>query len=216
MSAKDSDRLWEEVKLRDAGGKRAWIERLARDGSPESVELLLSALEQESWFLRDSATKALAGMGEVVVEPLLDYLHSGLWYTRAAAATALGGTGLPLAAAPLTEMLRDANRTVRDAARDALLSLARQELAAHAVATAFAALPERAQRFALDGLAERDPGISEGIALLMADPARRVAAEAGGSAEHSARSAALARAVNDDAGGLAWEDVVGKSHEPRS
>ncbi len=211
MTAKDAERLWEELRQRDADGKRAWIERLARDASPESIELLLVALEQESWYLRDLATRALGAMGDAVVEPLVDLLESGLWYTRAAAATALGATGLPVVASPLTEMLRDANRTVRDAARDGLVALARHEIAAHAVATAFARLPERAQRFALDGLAERDPDVAEGIALLMADPARRAAAETAFDAPP------LSRAVNDDsrddAADLLWEDVVGRRHD---
>ncbi|MEK7348108.1 MAG: HEAT repeat domain-containing protein [Candidatus Eisenbacteria bacterium] len=209
MTAKNADRLWEELRQRDPEAKRAWIERLARDGSPESIDLLLAALEQESWFLRDSATHALASMGEEVVEPLIDYLQSGLWYTRAAAAKALGAIGLPISAEPLVALLRDANRTVRDAARDALLQLARQELAAHAVATAFASLPERGQRFALDGLNERDPEVAEGIARLMADPARRAAAEA------AAGSHQLPRAVNAVTDDLDWEAVTGKRHETR-
>ncbi|HEU4724701.1 MAG TPA: HEAT repeat domain-containing protein [Candidatus Eisenbacteria bacterium] len=209
MTAKNAERLWDELRQRDPDAKRAWIERLAKDGTPDSIDLLLAALEQESWFLRDSATRALAGMGEDVVESLIDYLQSGLWYTRAAAATALGAIGLPIAAEPLTALLRDANRTVRDAARDALLLLARQELAAHAVATAFAALSERGQRFALDGLSERDPDVAESIARLMADPSRRAAAEA------AAESVHLPRAVNDSSDDLDWEAVTGKRHEPR-
>lgn len=209
MTAKNADRLWEELRQRDPEAKRAWIERLARDGTPESIDLLLGALEQDSWFLRDSATRALATMGEDVVEPLIEYLQSGLWYTRAAAATALGAIALPIAAEPIAALLRDANRTVRDAARDALLQLARQELAAHAVATAFAALPERGQRFALDGLADRDPEVADAIARLMADPSRRAAAEA------AAATHRLPRAVNDTSDDLDWEAVTGKRHEPR-
>jgi len=210
MTAKEAERLWEELRQRDPEAKRAWIERLSRDGSPESIDLLLGALEQESWFLRDSATRALAGMGEEVVEPLIDYLQSGLWYTRAAAASALGAIGLPIAAEPLAALLRDANRTVRDAGRDALHQLARHELCAHAVATAFASLSERGQRFALDGLAERDPAVAEGIARLMADPARRAAAEA--AADHTT----LPRAVNDASHDFEWDDVTGSRREPRA
>jgi HEAT repeat protein len=210
MTSKEAERLWEELKQRDPEAKRAWIERLARDRSPESIDLLLGALEQESWFLRDSATRALAGMGEEVLEPLIDYLQSGLWYTRAAAATALGAIGLPLAAEPLTDTLRDANRTVRDAARDALLRLARHEISAHAVATSFAALSERGQRFAIDGLADRDPAVADGISRLMADPSRRAAAE------DAAGTTALARAVNDTRDDFDWDDVTGSGREPRA
>jgi HEAT repeat protein len=209
MTATDAERLWEELRHRDADGKRAWVERLARDGSLESIDLLLAALEHDSWYLRDTATRAIGSLGDAVVDPLCGLLHSGLWYTRAAAATALGLTALPVAASPLTVMLRDANRTVRDAARDALLALARQELAAHAVATAFSELPERAQRFALDGLAERDPAVAQGVERLMADPARRAAAET------DSASPRLPRAVNDDAPDLLWEDVVGRRRESR-
>lgn len=212
MTAKEAERLWEELRQRDPEAKRAWIERLARDGSPESIDLLLGALEQDSWFLRDSATRALAGMGEEVVEPLIEYLQSGLWYTRASAATALGAVGLPLAAEPLTALLRDVNRTVRDAARDALVNLARSEFAAHAVATAIASLSERAQRFALDGLAERDPEVADGIARLMADPARRAAAEA----EAPVDRAEWPRAVNDTTHDLDWDEVTGSRREPRA
>jgi HEAT repeat protein len=183
------------------------VEQLANDGSPEAIDRLLAVLEHESWYLRDVATCALGSLGDAVLDPLLGLLHSGLWYTRAAAATALGRTGLPVTAAPLTEMLRDSNRTVRDAARDALCALARQELAAHAVATAFAGLPERAKRFALDGVAERDAAAAEGIARLMADPARRAAAEAA--------LGSFSPADHDHAQDLLWEDVVGKRHESR-
>lgn len=211
MTAKEAERLWDELRQRDPEAKRAWIERLARDGTPDSIDLLLGALEQDSWFLRDSATRALAGLGEEVVEPLIEYLHSGLWYTRASAATALGAIGLPIAAEALTAVLRDANRTVRDAARDALLRLARHEMAAHAVATAFASLSERGRRFALDGLAERDPDVAEGIARLMADPARRAAAEA--AADGGDGDEELLRAVNDTAHDFDWNDVTGTERE---
>ncbi len=209
MTARDAERLDEELRHKDADGKRAWVERLAAEGSPESVDRLIAALEHDSWYLRDLATRALGALGDVAVDRLLDLLHSGLWYTRAAAATALGRTGLPITAAPLTDMLRDSNRTVRDAARDALLALASQELAAHAVATAFIELPERAQRFALDGIAERDTSVAAGIARLMADPARRAAAES------ALESASLSRAVGDDAPDLLWEDVVGERRESK-
>ena len=82
------------------------------------------------------------------------------------------------------------------------------------MATAFASLPERGQRFALDGLAERDPEVAEGIARLMADPARRAAAEVEG--EGQGESYRLPRAVNDTSDDLDWESVTGKGHEPRA
>lgn len=156
MVAKDVARLWEELRHRDPEEKLGWITQLAQSPTEESIDVLLDVLQQESWFLRDQAARVLATMGEPVLEPLIEYLGSGLWYTRASAVLALGRMGNPRAAAPLVEMLKDPNRTVRDAVWDALLLLCRNELATPELAAAFEALPERARRFALDGLVERD------------------------------------------------------------
>ena len=204
MAPKDVARLWEELRHRDPEEKIDWIRQLAKDPSPDAVEVLLGALEQESWFLRDQAAHALASIGEAVLEPLVGRLDAGLWYTRAAAASALGRMGSPDAAAALTATLRDPNRTVRDAAWDALAALARADASSHAVAESFAALPDRALRFALDGLYARHHEAGDRVAALIADPALRANAE----------RSTLARAVGDD--GLSWLDVVGPDVEPGS
>jgi HEAT repeat protein len=198
MNPKEVTRLWEDLRHRDPEEKLRWLEQLAQNPTEDSIEILLTTLEQESWFLREQSSRVLASLGERVIEPLIEYLGSGLWYTRASAASALGRMGLPLAAAPLTRLLRDANRTVRDAAWDALRALARSEIGAYAVAEAFADLPQRAQRFALDGLLSRDGEIGEQISRMMEEVARRGEAEPG-----------LRRAVNQS-DELSWEDVVGR------
>jgi len=203
MILKDATRLWEELRHRDPDEKVEWVRQLAQNPNPESIEILLDVLKQESWFLRDQATRALAAIGEGVVDPLIELLGSGLWYTRTAAASALGSIGLPVAAGPLAELLRDTNRTVRDAGRDALVALCRNEIGRHAVALAFRELPERAQQFALEGVAARDPELSERVASLVRDPGLR-----------EASPAPRARAVNDD--GFLWDDVVGEGGGPRS
>jgi HEAT repeat protein len=197
MIPKDAARLWEELRHREPEEKLEWIRELARNPTPDSIEVLLDVLKQESWFLRDQAARALATLGEGVVEPLIQYLNSGLWYTRTAAASALGRMGLPVAAGPLVALLKDPNRTVRDAARDALVLVCGNEMGRFEVAVAIHGLPERARRFALDGLAARKPELAERVAELMQDPALSVQADR----RH------LARAVNEE--GLLWEDVVG-------
>lgn len=197
MIPKDAARLWEELRHRDPEEKQEWIRQLAENPTPESIEVLLDVLKQESWFLRDQAARTLATLGERVVEPLIELLESGLWYTRSAAASALGRMALPVAAAPLTTLLRDPNRTVRDSARDALVFLCGNEMGIFAVAEAIRSLPERAQTFALDGIQARDPERSERVLALLREPgaldgATRRVAERGRSEE-----------------GLLWEDVVG-------
>lgn len=203
MAKADVTQRWEALRHRDPEEKADWIRQVAKDPTPESVAILLDVLEQESWFLREEAGKALVGIGESVVEPLIEYLGSGLWYTRAIAAATLGRIGLPLAAGPLTDLLRDPNRTVRDAAWGALTQIARNDFGAYSVADAIASLPPRAQRFALDGLAARDAALADRIAAMVVDPGLRAARE----------RATLARASGDD-DGLSWDDVVGDGNRP--
>ena len=199
MVAKDVARLWEELRHRDPEEKLGWITQIAQNPTEESIEVLLDVLQQESWFLRDQAARVLATMGEPVLVPLVGYLGSGLWYTRASAVAALGRMGNPRAAAPLVGMLNDPNRTVRDAVWDALVLLCRNELATSELAQAFDALPEKARRFALDGLVERD---SEAAGLVLRHMEDRVPSEA---------------PAPDQAGGadLSWKDVVGGESEAK-
>ncbi len=199
MVAKDVARLWEELRHRDPEEKLGWITQLAQDPTEDSIEVLLDVLQQESWFLRDQAARVLATMGEPVFAPLVGYLGSGLWYTRASAVGALGRMGNPKAAAPLVGMLNDPNRTVRDAVWDALLLLCRNELATPELAAAFDGLPEKARRFALDGLMERDSEAAGQVLRHMEDAVP--APEAG----------------SPDAAGadLAWKDVVGGEGEAK-
>lgn len=197
MIPKDAARIWEELRHRDPEEKLEWIRELARNPTPDSIEILLDVLKHESWFLRDQAARALATLGEVVVEPLIEYLESGLWYTRTAAASALGRMAFPAAAGPLTQLLRDPNRTVRDAARDALVLLCGNEMGRFEVAVAFHGLPDRARRFALDGIAARNPEAADGVARLLVDPMLPDLADRRN----------LPRAVNE--GGYLWDDVVG-------
>jgi len=198
MIPKDTARLWEELRHRDPEEKQEWIRQLAENPTPESVEVLLDVLKQESWFLRDQAARTLATLGERVVERLIELLEYGLWYTRSAAASALGRMALPVAALPLVALLRDPNRTVRDSARDALVGLCGNEMGLFAVADAIRTLPERAQSFALDGIQARDPERYQRLMGLQREPstldASRRRAEQGGAEE----------------AGLLWEDVVGE------
>lgn len=196
MNPKDTTRLWEELRHRDPDEKQEWIRQLAEQPTNGSVDVLLDVLKQESWYLRDQAARALATIGEPVVDRLIEMLEVGLWYTRSSAASALGRMGLPVAAAPLVDLLRDPNRTVRDAARDALVQICGNEVGAFAVASSVKDLAERAQRFVMDGIASRDPAVAERIIAILADPGTR------------AERRPAARAVNED--GVHWGDVVGE------
>jgi hypothetical protein len=105
------------------------------------------------------------------------------------------------AAAPLVGMLNDPNRTVRDAVWDALVLLCRNELATQELAAAFDGLPEKARRFALDGLVERDAEAAGQVMRHMEDAPTPVA-----------EPPAPADAVEGD---LTWKDVVGGEGEAK-
>jgi len=96
-------------------------------------------------------------------------------------------------------MLNDPNRTVRDAVWDALVLLCRNELATPELAAAFEALPEKARRFALDGLLERD---SEAAGLVL---------------RHMEDAAPVETPAPDQVAraDLAWKDVVGGEGEAK-
>lgn len=203
MNAKDIARLWDELRHRDPEEKLGWLLQLAQNPTEESIEVLLDVLKQESWFLRDQAARLLATMGEPVVEPLIEYLNSGVWYTRSSAALALGRMGNPRAAAPLVELLKDPNRTVRDAVWDSLIHLCRNELATQELAAAFRSLPERARRYALDGLVDRDPEAAGRVLRHLGE--HRVTEPGEGAAPKTA-------AEGDQ---LSWDDLVGGEDEAR-
>ena len=198
MNTNGSAKIWEELKHRDSEGKVAWLRGLAANPTDDSIETLLHVLEMESWFLRDQAARCLATLGERVIDALTEHLDSGLWYTRSAAASALGRIGSPLAAAALVGTLLDPNRTVRDSAWEAIARLCDSDGGRLAVASAMNALAPRPQRFAMDGLAARNPRAADAIHALLREPARLAL----GGYER------LDRAVNEDASFL-WEDVVG-------
>jgi HEAT repeat protein len=206
MTAKDVARLWEELRYRDPEEKMGWIRQFAQNPTEESVGVLLEALEQESWFLRDQAARVLATLGEPVAGALIEHLSHGLWYTRASAASALGRMGFPVAAGPLTQLLKDPNRTVRDAAWDALVALAANELAARELAQVFQTLPERARRYALDGLLSRDP-----------DAAGRILQHMGEEIPTGATDPLTGEPVVDaERADLSWDDVVGGGEARRA
>jgi len=106
--------------------------------------------------------------------------------------------GLPRAAAPLVDLLKDPNRTVRDAVWDALVLLCRNELATRELASAFLSLPDRARRYALDGISQRDPDSADRVTRHLGD-----------------MSAGAPPASSPGDSDLVWEDVVGGSEEAR-
>jgi HEAT repeat protein len=121
----DGARMLERLRLKNLSGKRNLIEDLKKRKSQRSVSLLVEMLQDESWYLREQAVKALCEAGEEAKEPLLKLLDEGLWYTRAAAAKVLGKIGGRDATEKLVNCLMDSNMTVQGAAATALIDIAK-------------------------------------------------------------------------------------------
>ena len=90
------------LKIKDLKHRLAMIDEAMVDPqSKEALNLLLQAIQDESWHLRNYAAKAMTQVGTKVVSPLLKLLAEGVWYVRASAASALGDLGKDQAIDPL-------------------------------------------------------------------------------------------------------------------
>ena len=116
MPEGDINQAVELFKSRDPR-KRRWAVDLAADlGTPESAALLIKALQDQSWSLREYAIGKSARLGRPMVAPLCRLLRSGIWFSRAAAVQALRAIGDPKALGPLSLVAGDASRSVAEPA----------------------------------------------------------------------------------------------------
>lgn len=123
MPEGDINQAVELFKSRDQR-KRRWAIDLASElGSPEAAALLVKALQDQSWSLREYAIERSAKLGRSMVAPLCRLLNSGIWFSRAAAVQALRAIGDPRALGPLCQVAGDGNRSVADSARAAIEAL---------------------------------------------------------------------------------------------
>lgn len=100
--------------------KRRWAVDLASElGTPEAAALLVRALQDQSWSLREYAIERSARLGVSMVAPLCRLLNSGIWFSRAAAVQALKAIGDPAALGPLCVVAADPNRSVAQSAKEA-------------------------------------------------------------------------------------------------
>lgn len=91
---------------------------------PPAVPLLLKAIEDENWVIRQGASQALGKIGDPqAVEPLIIALADNNQWIRQYAAEALGLIGDKRAVEPLVEALKDDNPNVREVAAKALVSI---------------------------------------------------------------------------------------------
>ena len=110
-------------KARDVRTQAAAILGVFHD--KKCLPLLLKAMADTHWSVRESAENALLNFGADAVPPLLDALKSPLWTTRFRAARLLGELGDPAAVPALKKVIEapDENKEVREKAEASLRKL---------------------------------------------------------------------------------------------
>src|SRR5262249_10722569 len=143
------------LNARALSAKREYVRDLASRSDAEALSLLVECLCDESWFLRDLAEQAFPRLGDRGADALLPLLEEGLWFTRVSAARVLGRMAYRPAVPGLFRLCEDANGSVADAARDALIAIAHNGGAVR-IAAAMHRFPPDVRRRRGEELAARD------------------------------------------------------------
>jgi len=155
-------RLLDRRRLKNVEGKRNLVEDLKKRKSQRSISLLVEMLQDESWYLREQAVKALSEAGPEASGPVLNLLETGLWYTRAAAAKVVGEIGGDEAVDRLIDPLNDSNMTVQGAAAAALVRISKRSSVKH-LARALAARSSEMRQRALSRLRLLDAELAKSV-----------------------------------------------------
>ena len=189
------------LNARALNAKREYVRDLANRDDGEAVSLMVECLCDESWFLRDLAEQAFPKLGDRGAAALLPLLEAGLWFTRVSAARVLGKMGYRPAVPGLLRLAEDLNRTVADAAREALVQIGHQHGAVRIAHAAFR-LPPDARRARLDELATRDRALADRIERLTRSEELMNVADPEGLSDDS-------NAVRATEEGVEWEVLTG-------
>ncbi len=189
------------LNARALNSKREYVNDLAGRGDAEAVSLMVECLCDESWFLRDLAEQSFPKLGDRGAAALLPLLEDGLWFTRVSAARVLGRMGFRPAVPGLLRLTDDANRTVAEAARDALVVIGHQHGAVR-IAHAIHRLPPDARRARLDELAARDRPLADRIDRLTRSEELMTASDIDALSDDSS-------AVRATEEGVEWEVLTG-------
>jgi HEAT repeat protein len=154
------------LNTRGLTAKREYVRGLEQRHDDEALSLLVECLCDESWYLRDLAEQAFLRLGDTGAAVLLPLLEQGLWYTRSSTAKVLGRLAYRPAVPGLVRLAEDANATVAQSAREALIAIAGRGGASR-VAHALHRLPEEVRRLRCEELKRMDHAAADRIERLM-------------------------------------------------
>jgi HEAT repeat protein len=159
-------KTYDALNTRGLSAKREYVRGLEQRRDAEAISLLVECLCDESWYLRQLAEEAFLHLGADGAPELLPLLEQGLWFTRVSAAGVLGRLGYAPAVPGLLRLCEDKNRSVAEAAREALLAVGRSSGAVR-IAHVLHRLAPEVRRRRLEELAARDAALAERIQRLM-------------------------------------------------
>ncbi len=159
-------RSYDALNTRGLAAKREYVRGLEKRRDSEALSLLVECLCDESWYLRQLAEQAFLNLGSEGAPLLLPLLEQGLWFTRVSSAGILGKLGHAPAVPGLLRLTEDENRTVAEAAREALIAVGRSSGAVR-IAHVLHRLAPDSRRRRLEDLAARDAELAERIQRLM-------------------------------------------------
>jgi HEAT repeat protein len=162
-----SAKSYDALNTRSLAAKREYVRGLEQRRDPEAISLLVECLCDESSYLRQLAAQAFLHIGEAGAPVLVPLLGQGLWFTRSSAAGVLGQLAYGPAVPALLALTEDANRSVAESAREALLAIGRSSGAVRIAYELHRTAPDLRQR-RLEELGERDGELAKRIARLMA------------------------------------------------
>jgi HEAT repeat protein len=150
------------LNARGLTAKREYVRGLEQRADAEALSLLAECLCDESWFLRDLAEQAFLRLADRGAPVLLPLMEQGLWFTRASAARVLGRLGWRPAVPALLRVAQDANATVLEAAREAIVAIGLRR-GAFRIAHALHRLDPDVRRRRLEEIAALDHALLERI-----------------------------------------------------
>lgn len=157
-----SPRSLDPLNTRALHQKREYVRELAGRGDAASLAMLVECLGDESWYTRDLAEEELVKLGSIGANLVLPILNQGLWFTRTSVARILGRCGHRPAVPALLELMEDANRTVAEAVRDALIAIGRGGGAA-SIAQGLHRLAPSVRKARFELISRRDRALGERI-----------------------------------------------------
>lgn len=196
-----------DVNPRGLAGKREYVRSLEQRQDAEALSLLVECICDESWYLRELAEESLLRLGEKGAPILVPLLEQGLWYTRASTARVLGRCAHRPAVPGMLRLTEDANETVAQSARDALIEIGRNG-GAVTLARSLYRLPPEVRHRRFEEIQSRDRHLGERVEKMM----RQEELMTGGDDSLTDESP-IVRATEE---GLEWEILTGpSSSEPR-